>query len=467
MKQKLEPLMWSPVQHGHAAFIGSPASGAGAALELAVCTLMASPDEAHFYILDAPGDLAGLVSAPRTGAHAGLHDLRRGVRILERLARELGHRLSQQACRPVPLVLIISGWGSWVSAFRSGPLAWAEDLVQDLVRDGAGAGITLLLHGERELVTARFFGAVPNRFYFPAGSTEESRTMWPRMPATADVKGRAVALGPVSGSAPVVCQFYSRPAPDVARRSGAGYRPAASPPFRVEPLPAKITVRQIQALMAPAGKEPPPEQSPPGAKQVGGTPVPGRSRTAGRQGAVVLGVAGEEPAAASFRLPGKGVIAILGSPGSGKSNTLHALAALNPGQAWGICPVPPEDAGDFWMDLLVQAEGGGVPRETVLLVDDVDFLAPPALRALDQLNALGHSLAVTAAYSPMLVQRVPLVMTARAGGVGVLLGPRSMADGDLFGVRFEVETNPPPGRGVLISGGRSCALQVAWAGVPG
>ena len=291
--------------------------------------------------------------------------------------------------------------------------------------------------------------------------------MWPRMPATADVKGRAVALGPVSGGAPAVCQFYSRPASDAAYRSDAPYRPAASPPFRVEPLPAKITVRQIQALMAPAGKEPPPEQSPPGQQPVGGTPGPGRSRLAVRQRDVVLGVAGEEPAAASFRLPGKGVIAILGSPGSGKSNTLHALAALNPGQAWGICPVPPEDAGDFWMDLLVQAEGGGVPRETVLLVDDVDFLAPPALRALDQLNALGHSLAVTAAYSPMLVQRVPLVMTARAGGVGMLLGPRSMADGDLFGVRFEVETDAPPGRGVLISGGRSCALQVAWAGVPG
>jgi S-DNA-T family DNA segregation ATPase FtsK/SpoIIIE len=169
----------------------------------------------------------------------------------------------------------------------------------------------------------------------------------------------------------------------------------------------------------------------------------------------------------SLRIPGSGVIAILGNPGSGKSNTLLALAALNPAQEWCTSPVPPEDAGDFWKDVLGQAEGGGLPRETVLLVDDVDLLAPPTVRALEQVNALGYSLMVTAAYSPMLFQRVPLVMNARAAGVGLLLGPRSMADGDLFGVRFEVEASPPPGRGVLISGGRSSPLQVAWAGASG
>jgi S-DNA-T family DNA segregation ATPase FtsK/SpoIIIE len=100
----------------------------------------------------------------------------------------------------------------------------------------------------------------------------------------------------------------------------------------------------------------------------------------------------------------------------------------------------------------------------VLLVDDVDLLGPPAWKALEQLNALGHSLVVAAAYSPALIQRVPLMMGARTSGVGLLLGPRSSADGDFYGVRFEVEPHSPPGRGVLISSGTSQALQVAWAG---
>jgi S-DNA-T family DNA segregation ATPase FtsK/SpoIIIE len=114
--------------------------------------------------------------------------------------------------------------------------------------------------------------------------------------------------------------------------------------------------------------------------------------------------------------------------------------------------------------VLLQSEGGVLPRETVLLVDDVDLLGPLEWRALEQLNALGHSLVVAAAYSPVLIQRVPLMMGARASGVGLLLGPRSFADGDFYGVRFEVEPHSPPGRGVLISRGMSLALQVAWGG---
>lgn len=466
-QQELQPLLWSHAKHGHAAFIGSPTSGAGSALELTVHELMASPDGAHFYFLDADGSLCPLAGEARVGAHAALHDLRRGVRILERLVRELGQRLSQPASNPVPLVLVIIGWGSWVSAFRSGPLAWAEDLVLDLVRDGARAGITLLVHGERELVTARFFGALPNRFFFPACSTEENRALWPRMPAVPAVKGRAVAFGPVSGGNPVACQFYRTPDLQAGTgRRGAGYPPAASTPFRIEPLPAKITVRQVAAVMSAAGTPQralrSPDQDPPG-----GTHCSALSEPPRRSRNVILGVAGDEPAPASLRMPGSGVTAILGNPGSGKSNTLLALAALNPGQQWCTCPVPAESAEDFWRDLLMQAESGGLSRETVLLVDDVDLLALPALRALEQLAALGHSLMVTAAFSPILFQRVPLVMNARGAGAGLLLGPRSLADGDLFGVRFEVESNAPPGRGVLISGGRSCPVQVAWAGATG
>lgn len=466
-KQRLEPLEWSPASHGHAAFIGSPASGAGSALELTAHKLMAGPDQAHFYFLDTTGNFCPLAGEARVGAHAGLHDLRRGVRILERLVRELGQRLGQPVAKQVQLVLVIVGWGSWVSAFRSGPLTWAEDLVHDLVRDGTRAGITVLVHGERELVTARFFGAIPNRFFFPAGTSEESRAMWPRMPAMPAVTGRAAAFGPVSSGGPVVCQFYRNPAPDPAEGGcGAQYPAAASPPFRVEPLPAKITVGQVAASMEEAGLQHCGVPYVPGKDRAGWERSSELPKSHRRQSDVFLGVAGDEPVPASLRLPSPGVTAILGNPGSGKTNTLLAVAALNPAQQWCTSPMPAEAAGDFWKDLLVQAEGGGLPRKTVLLVDDVDQLAPPALRALERLNALGHSLMVTAAYSPMLFQRVPLVMNARAAGVGLLLGPRSPGDGDLFGVRFDVEANPPPGRGVLISGGRSCPLQVAWSGAP-
>jgi len=184
----------------------------------------------------------------------------------------------------------------------------------------------------------------------------------------------------------------------------------------------------------------------------------------GQARAVLLGVAGDELDAITVRIPAGGVMAVLGGPESCKSNVLHAMKKLNSSKRAYSSPVPHLKAGNLWRSVLEQAEAGELSPDTLLLVDDVDLLDPPAVKDLGHLNGLGYSLVVTAGYSPLLPQRIPLIMNARAAGLGLLMCPRTMADGDLFGVRFEVEANPPPGRGILISGGRSCALQVGWAG---
>ncbi|WP_285248818.1 FtsK/SpoIIIE domain-containing protein [Pseudarthrobacter sp. efr-133-R2A-89] len=457
-KQKVVTLTWNRAKHGHAAFLGSSTSGAPEALELTAGRLMASPSEAHFYFLDGTGSLWPFAHAGRTGAHAGIHELRRGARILERLTLELGRRLSRPAVGDVPLVLIVSGWGSWVSAFRSGPLAWAEDLVQDLARDGGRAGITLLVSGERELTAARFYASIPNRFYFPFGSTEESRAAWPRMPSVSPVSGRAVAFGPAAAGGPTVCQFYRQSLAGHGHPSPSGDGvPAASPPFRVEPLPAMITTGEVTAraerttaFRTGAGN--------------GQTGAAEASAGTAQARAVLLGVAGNELDAFAVRIPAGGVMAVLGGPESGKSNVLHAMKKLNSSKGGYSSPVLHMKAGNPWRGVLEEAEAGDLSPDTLLLVDDVDLLDPPAAKDLGRLNGLGYSLVVTARYSPLLPQRIPLIMNARAAGLGLLMCPRTIADGDLFGVRFEVEANPPSGRGILISEGRSCALQVGWAG---
>lgn len=445
--QKVQPLEWKPVQDSHLALIGAPASGAAEALDLAVRHALVHRTEAHCYFLDGAGTLQYLASHRRVGAHAGLHELRRGVRVLERLDRELTRRLSQPDDHTVPLLVVISGWGSWVSAFRSGPLAWAEDLVQNLVRDGARARLTVMISGDRELVSSRFCGALPNRLYFPAGSNHDSRVAWPRMPSTAAVKGRAVAFGPLSDGNAAVCQLYH-----IASNSSwcsdpvGGRTDSPAPrPFRVEALPARVAAAEIRSMAASPPASGKPSNIPPG-------PPPQ---------SMLIGVGGDELSPVSFRFPPGGVVAVLGGPGSGKTNVLRALQELNPAHRW-LCP----GAGikdDFWNGLLSQALAGQLPKETVVLADDADLMSPAAMHALSELQAMGQPLVLTAGYSPLLLQRVPLVMSSRAAGTGVLLSPRSILDGDLFGVRFEVEPGPTPGRGVLISGGRSCLIQVGWA----
>ena len=230
-RQRIALLAWQPAGHGHLGLVGATGAGVGDAMELAVRQLMDHDVESHVYILDAGSSFSGASARARVGAVAGLHELRRGVRILERIARELSLRLSRpHAETATPIVLALSGWGSWVSAFRAGPLMWAEDLVQDIVRDGARAGITVVVSGGRELVTARFFAAVPNRAYFPAGSSEESRLAWPRLPGVAQVRGRSVVFGAIVGGSTSVAQFYA-PRADAPELSGSG-KPARATPFK-------------------------------------------------------------------------------------------------------------------------------------------------------------------------------------------------------------------------------------------
>ena len=453
-EQKTAPLIWNPAGHGHLGLVGGPESGVAAAIRLAVLRLASHPRESHLYILDPDSSFAGLDSHGRVGARAGLHELRRAVRILERLAREQSRRLADPTGPATPLALVIAGWGSWASAFRSGPLAWAEDLVHDLIRDGGSAGITVIISGQRELVTARFFAAVPNRVYFPAGSSEESRIAWPKMPPTAPVVGRGVTLGAISDGRTVVCQFYTASCPEagevvsaLARQPGPTNRP-----FRVEPLPAVVSAAQIlERAAAPI-------------QDVAGAHVPDVETVKAGQapGLLLIGVGGDELEPVSVRVPAGGVLAVLGGPSSGKSSFLRLLPQLNPDAGHWLRPGPATEAAAFWSGVLSQAAAGSLDSGSVALVDDADLLPHDTNRCLVDLNALGVSVVMTAGYSPTLSQRVPLALQARNLGTGVLIAPRTFLDGDLFGVRFEAEPNPPAGRIVLIRNGRATAVQLGW-----
>jgi S-DNA-T family DNA segregation ATPase FtsK/SpoIIIE len=453
-EQRIVPVAWEPAGHGHFALIGGHESGAREALGYAVNGLACHSTESHLYILDADNTFNGMASNNRVGAHAGLHELRRAVRILERLAREQSERLSRPALNEAtPLVLVIAGWGTWVSAFRSGPLAWAEDLVHDLVRDGGQAGLTVLVSGQRELVTARFFASIPNRVYFPAGSSEDSRVAWPRMPDTAAVRGRAVVFGALSAGKAAVCQFYApRGDEEVCSEIGERRLPPLSRPFRVEPLPAVVPVREVLARAVKDGPAASAKQ--PRAGQSGQPPR--------RHHRLCIGVGGDELAPVYLGLPAGGVLAALGGPSSGKSNLLRLLPRLNGGADPWLLPEAGMDQCGYWSELHRKAAAGEVDRSSVALVDDADLLPPAANQDLADLNAMGFTVVLTATFSPTLIQRVPLVLSARGVGRGLLIAPRTFMDGDVFGVRFDVESNPPPGRSVLISDGRSMPVQLGW-----
>ncbi|MET3949667.1 FtsK/SpoIIIE domain-containing protein [Arthrobacter sp. UYEF36] len=455
-EQRVAEFGWDPGTHSHLGFVSGLAGGADTALGLIMGQLLDCDEESHVYFLDAAGTFSAAASHPRAGAVVGLDDLRRSARVLQRVSEEMTRRLGdgRTAGRPA-LVLALCGWGSWVSAFRAGPLAWAEDLVQDIVRDGARAGITVLVSGERELVTSRFFAAIPNRIFLPAGSTEEGRLAWPRLPVIGAAAGRVVVFGPIcvaSSPSGHVGQLFGPLGPGAPAAPGGTGLAARSRPFRVEPLPGQVTVADVRSR---AGH---------GAARGGGAALSAAGTPPGLApppGHLCLGVGGDELLPAYVPLPPAAVLAVLGGQAAGKTALLSALPGLNPGASWLRGPAATEPER-WWTGTHEAALAGALDPAEILLVDDLDLQSPETNNRLILLNALGWRVVLTAGFSPHLRLRVPLMQNAVGLGRGVLIAPRALMDGDVFGVRFELEQNPPPGRAVLISDGRARAVQLAF-----
>ncbi|BCT76780.1 hypothetical protein SCMU_26220 [Sinomonas cyclohexanicum] len=446
-EQRTTVLGWAPARDGHLALVGPSASGVSGTLAAAAAQLAVDGPCRHLYILDGDGSLAFLRDHPRVGSSVGIGEPRRAARVLARLSEECSDRLARgDGASLTPLVLVVSAWGAWVSAFRSGTLAWAEEALGGLVRDGASAGLAVIAAGHRELASSRAFSGMPARVFFPLGTTEEARMSWPRLPAMPALAGRAAAAGTLAAGGAFAMQCYEYPGREAGVQSGGApmtrrrRRAMAEPaPFRIDPLPRLAPADRIAALTDAEAGECVPD---------------------GRSGELVIGLAGDEVRPLSLRLaPGEALL-VLGGATSGKTTFIEAVPAMNPRHEF-LAPRR-EDRARAWQSLLdrLARTGPSVDGAPVVLVDDAHRLDPDQDHVLARLLDAGASIVATAQHSANLAARCQLAVRARYGGTGIVLQPRSPNDGDFFGVRIDVPASVPSGRAVALVSGRQIETQL-------
>ena len=453
-QQRVECLTWMPADHGHLALIGNASSGMQDSFRAITALVATRAPQPHLYILDASRLLGQLESQQGIAAFAGVDQVGFAARILSRLAAEMERRRAlgglEGRCRP--LVLIVAGWCSWSTAFRGGPHEWAEGILHDIARDGSPVGITLLISGERELVSSRLFAAIPNRAYFPLGTTDESRFHWPRLPEVEPVRGRAAVMGNVVEGQTASAQFREAP---TAGLWPFGDLAPAEPPFRLRPLPHLLTREDFlnrKAALGSSKKEPRTAIRSVGADEK--VPEP-----------LWIGVAGDEAQPAALPLRDNGVSLVLGGPSSGKSTILGSLVRLNPGTLW-LFPPDAASAGTFWASTASEATAGNLDPGSVLLVDDADSLDAQGRQALNALDGQVAGIILTATFGPALHQ-LPLARQVQAAGMGLVLSPSKPHDGELLGVRLQPDTARRPGRGFIVDRGVITPCQaVLSSGLP-
>jgi S-DNA-T family DNA segregation ATPase FtsK/SpoIIIE len=434
------------------------------------------PEDLHLYVLDcAGGALSAAADLPHCGAVCGRLDVDRGDRMLARLAAEVDRRQSllgargfasvteQRAAVPEAdrlawLLLLVDGWEGFQAAYDEVDGGRPVETLLRLAREGGAAGLRVVVTGGRPALTGRISAALPTKVVLRCADPLDYGLagLSPRAVPDAMPDGRIVAVdGAVEAQVALLGPDPSGPAQAAALRDIAT-RPVIGVPTR----PRAFCVRALPTSVDPA--------------DIAGPAAPGPLWA-------LVGVGGDDADAVGVDLARDGPGFLVAGPArSGRSTALRTMATSLLAQGTPIAIVAarrspmralagtpgvrgvfgPGDAGP----LAEAIEAGPV----VTVVDDIALLTDTAAGDVvtDVLKSDDGMRAVIASGrndEVAMLFRGPAV-TVRAGRCGLLLSP-SPTDGDLLGVRLPRGVGPaPPGRGVLVVGGRVSAIQVAADG---
>ncbi|MGW6281454.1 FtsK/SpoIIIE domain-containing protein [Kribbella sp. NPDC055071] len=472
---------------GHLYVIGSPRSGrtqvlrtiaGSAAKRLSVADL-------HIHGIDAAGGgLAPLETLPHCGAIVSRHDMERLTRLLQRLNQELTERqelagehnatgltelrtLLPKAERPAHVLVLVDGWDALAAILDDHDHGQLMGQLTRLLREGGALGIHLIGTSERTLLGGRLAAHNDHKLllrqadrtdYQAAGLPNAKVPMlvppgrgWHVLTGT---ETQVVVLAEGGGSAQV--DAIRSIAAD-ARKRDAKVSPARRP-FPVAPLPTSVEFAEAYEKVRTQDQR----------------PLWG-----------LVGLGGDEGGALGVDLAGvSSSFAVLGPPGSGRSNALSCLAvSLLAGGSSVVVMTPREsplrmlqrhphvvlmEDSDPGLDQL-QAVLQQLPGTKVVIMDDADLMmSPSADKLLKEIVVSGRDeglgLVFGATTDGFQSGMSSWAGAARRARRGLLLEARTPSDGDLIGVRLGmniVRGTPRLGRGLTTGpGSQPIAVQV-------
>ncbi|MCA0144345.1 FtsK/SpoIIIE domain-containing protein [Blastococcus sp. LR1] len=482
--QEQQVAAFDPATDGHLLVIGSPKSGRSQLLRTLAGSAGArcSTNDVHLFALDCGnGALLPLADLPQCGAVVTRTQTERAARLLDRLKRELEHRqqvlaesgyadiAEQRRSAPTEerlphILLFLDRWEGYTPTLGEVDGGRLTDILMAIVREGASAGISVVITGDRSLGTSRLASLTDNKLVMRLADRGDypligvpTRQVPDQMPP-----GRAVTVdGTLETQVALLSEDESGQgqAAAIAEIAKAAHVrdalvPRSARPFRVDVLPSRITFEAAWEMR-------PPEAG---------------------AGFALVGVGGDELTATGPDLIGSGSSGfVVAGPGrSGKSSVLMAMAEslLRQGTSVVVCAPKAsplrglagregvleviEEAStpaDRWKELL----NADPNLPLVLLLDDGDVLRDcPASEVFREVvkgyAGPGRSLVLAGNADSICTGLSGWQVDAKKSRQGVLLSPQGSTDGDLIGVRVPrgaIGTPVQPGRGLLHLGDSS------------
>jgi S-DNA-T family DNA segregation ATPase FtsK/SpoIIIE len=460
--QSRRPGVFDVAVDGHLYVVGAPRTGRSQVLRSVAASIATTSAVAdvHVYGLDCgSGALLPLTDLPHVGAVVQRTEVERAARLLTRLVEECHRRQEVLAAgghsgvveqrdaaggagRLPHVVLMIDRWEGFAGGLGDLDGGKLTDQVMLLLREGASAGIHLIITGDRQLVAGRFSTLVDRKIVLRLSDASDyslagldQRRMPDRMPegraveAATGVELQIALIGPDASGQAQSADLQRIGADATARETGV---PLANRPFRLDRLEGPLDYRDAV-----------------GRRRHGGAGHDGDAMFA------LIGVGGDDLEAVGPDLrTGSGTFMIGGPSRSGRSTALMSVVrslvddgvevvavAPRPSPLRGLLPGhgvlavvsgarPREDELSPWFDT-------ALPRR-VLVVDDAELLRDgPAAAWLSRFvmtcSDRGQGVVVAGASTELATGFSGWLVDVRRNRCGAVLSPQTAVEGDVIG----------------------------------